>query len=431
MYKQAPKSPAMKALVGNQKNLPQALKAQIEASPAKNMNKGYGSPAKQTRKTSQEKSDNYDAKYTAKAAMDKYRKENRGASSSMPIEQRQRITQDLKDARTSELRTGRIKKATEELTSPAKQVTKGSVTQASQLDKSRRVDAGTVIRKKDYDLSTKEGQQSFKDDSTASRASRRANNQKALASVKAANATGDSKTKKTAQATKKANKTAEGKQVVTDAKKVSKTDKKKDVEPTTFVIRKNGVRVKKSTAQVQSRKTGEGAKKVEDQTAKAAIVRGKKGDIDFLGSGSPAQMKSPAKVKDNLTGSKVKGYAKSNLKVDKVRDKQERKETKTKKVATAKSDGKVTRLEKKGIKTSQAKLKNKQVAERNNNFQDQKVKDKKHKESTRIRNKSKKLNDAVAVGMDKNEARKKMSKALAKADKRVEKTTKRAERRKF
>tara|TARA_B110000285_G_scaffold37193_1_gene40232 strand:- start:362 stop:1213 length:852 start_codon:yes stop_codon:yes gene_type:complete len=46
MYKQAPKSPAMKALVGNQKNLPQALKAQIEASPAKNMNKGYGSPAK-------------------------------------------------------------------------------------------------------------------------------------------------------------------------------------------------------------------------------------------------------------------------------------------------------------------------------------------------------------------------------------------------
>ena len=54
MYKQAPKSPAMKALVGNQKNLPAGLKAQIEAapgkmmdSPTKNMNKGYGSPAKQ------------------------------------------------------------------------------------------------------------------------------------------------------------------------------------------------------------------------------------------------------------------------------------------------------------------------------------------------------------------------------------------------
>jgi hypothetical protein len=33
MYKQAPKSPAMKALVGNQKNLPAGLKAQIEAAP--------------------------------------------------------------------------------------------------------------------------------------------------------------------------------------------------------------------------------------------------------------------------------------------------------------------------------------------------------------------------------------------------------------
>ena len=43
MYKQAPKSLAMKALVGNQKNLPAALKAQIEAAPGKMM-----SPAKQT-----------------------------------------------------------------------------------------------------------------------------------------------------------------------------------------------------------------------------------------------------------------------------------------------------------------------------------------------------------------------------------------------
>ena len=44
MYKQAPKSPAMKALVGNQKNLPAGLKAQIEASPGKMMD----SPVKQT-----------------------------------------------------------------------------------------------------------------------------------------------------------------------------------------------------------------------------------------------------------------------------------------------------------------------------------------------------------------------------------------------
>jgi hypothetical protein len=46
MYKQAPKSPAIKALVGNQKNLPAGLKAQIEASPGKMMD----SPAKQVTK---------------------------------------------------------------------------------------------------------------------------------------------------------------------------------------------------------------------------------------------------------------------------------------------------------------------------------------------------------------------------------------------
>lgn len=49
MYKQSPKSVAMKALVGNQPNLPQALRKAIETSPAKNMNKGYGSPAKQVK----------------------------------------------------------------------------------------------------------------------------------------------------------------------------------------------------------------------------------------------------------------------------------------------------------------------------------------------------------------------------------------------
>ena len=44
MYKQSPKSPALKALIGNQKNLPEALKAKLLAapdSPAKNYKKGY------------------------------------------------------------------------------------------------------------------------------------------------------------------------------------------------------------------------------------------------------------------------------------------------------------------------------------------------------------------------------------------------------
>jgi len=52
-FKMNARSPLMKTLVGGQKNLPEGLKNAIEAapgkmmdSPAKNMNKGYGSPAK-------------------------------------------------------------------------------------------------------------------------------------------------------------------------------------------------------------------------------------------------------------------------------------------------------------------------------------------------------------------------------------------------
>ena len=48
-FKMNARSPLMKTLVGAQKNLPEGLKNAIEAapeSPAKNMNKGYGTPAK-------------------------------------------------------------------------------------------------------------------------------------------------------------------------------------------------------------------------------------------------------------------------------------------------------------------------------------------------------------------------------------------------
>ena len=51
-FKMNARSPLMKTLVGGQKNLPEGLKDAIEAapgkmmdSPAKNMNKGYGTPS--------------------------------------------------------------------------------------------------------------------------------------------------------------------------------------------------------------------------------------------------------------------------------------------------------------------------------------------------------------------------------------------------
>jgi hypothetical protein len=60
-FKMNARSPLMKTLVGAQKNLPEGLKNAIEAapeSPAKNMNKGYGTPAP----TKMNKGERYDMK---------------------------------------------------------------------------------------------------------------------------------------------------------------------------------------------------------------------------------------------------------------------------------------------------------------------------------------------------------------------------------
>jgi len=128
---------------------------------------------------------------------------------------------------------------------------------------------------------------------------------------------------------------------------------------------------------------------------------------------------SPAKVKDPVTGKKVKGYAKANDKVSKVRGRKERKETKAELKATAKADGKITRLERKGINKSTRDLKTSQKNKRVVEFQKQKTKDVVSKENQRLRNKAKKLNDAVNVGYSQPKAQKKYAKTAAKADKRI------------
>lgn len=135
--------------------------------------------------------------------------------------------------------------------------------------------------------------------------------------------------------------------------------------------------------------------------------------------GSRYKKNSPAKVKDPVTGKKVKGYAKANDKVSKVRDRKERKETKAELKATAKADGKITRLERKGINKSTRDLKTSQKNKRVVEFQKQKTKDVVSKENQRLRNKAKKLNDAVNVGYSQPKAQKKYAKTAAKADKRI------------
>ena len=79
-FKMNARSPLMKTLVGAQKNLPEGLKNAIEAapgkmmdSPAKNMNKGYGtpSPAKKSKaKVEQDYARNAIADYKKKKALE-------------------------------------------------------------------------------------------------------------------------------------------------------------------------------------------------------------------------------------------------------------------------------------------------------------------------------------------------------------------------
>lgn len=76
--------------------------------------KMYKSPAKKNgpegkkKKSSQQMYDERDARYTAKAKLEDYAKENPRASRSMPQDQRERIRGSYERARLSELRAKRL-----------------------------------------------------------------------------------------------------------------------------------------------------------------------------------------------------------------------------------------------------------------------------------------------------------------------------------
>ena len=154
-------------------------------------------------------------------------------------------------------------------------------TEAAQDDKARRVEEGSVIRKKDYDLSTTSGQEAFLKDQAAARANRRQQKADQLDATRAANATGDTEVKK---ATKKDNKETNqdrADRTIEDAKKVSEADKKKDTENTTFVVGNGGIKVKKSTTTKKAQTTGEKAKAIKEKKKKAIVTgnRTKKKDL--------------------------------------------------------------------------------------------------------------------------------------------------------
>lgn len=154
-------------------------------------------------------------------------------------------------------------------------------TQAAQDDKARRVEEGSVIRKKDYDLSTKAGQEAFKRDQEKARANRRQQKADQLEATKAANATGNTQVIKETKKDNKATNQDRADRTVADAKKVSEADKKKDTENTTFVIGNGGIKVKKSTATKKAQTTGSKAKAIKEKKKKAVVTgnRTKKSDL--------------------------------------------------------------------------------------------------------------------------------------------------------
>lgn len=154
-------------------------------------------------------------------------------------------------------------------------------TEAAQDDKARRVEEGSVIRKKDYDLSTKAGQEAFKRDQAAARANRREQKADQLEATRAANATGDTEVKKETKKDNKAANQDRADRTIEDAKKVSEADKKKDTEKTTFVVGNGGIKVKKSTTTKKAQTTGEKAKEIKEKKKRAVVTgnRTKKRDL--------------------------------------------------------------------------------------------------------------------------------------------------------
>jgi hypothetical protein len=154
-------------------------------------------------------------------------------------------------------------------------------TQAAQDDKARRVEEGSVIRKKDYDLSTPAGQEAFKKDQATARANRRQQKADQLDATRAANATGDVEVKKAQKKDNKETNKDRAARTIEDAKKVSEADKKKDTESTTFVIGNGGIKVKKSTTTKKAQTTGAKAKEIKEKKKKAVVLgnRTKKKDL--------------------------------------------------------------------------------------------------------------------------------------------------------
>lgn len=160
-------------------------------------------------------------------------------------------------------------------------------TTAAQEDKQRRVEEGSVIRKQDYDLTTKAGQNAFKKDQARSREARRKQKNTQLEERKQVNKATKSGTMSKSDARdvmssqrKKEKNRAEMLSKDTASRK-SRADRTKDKEHTTFVIGGgSGIKVKKTTATKKAQTTGKEAQRIKKKKQRAIELRkSKKSDI--------------------------------------------------------------------------------------------------------------------------------------------------------
>jgi hypothetical protein len=234
-YKQNFKSPILKALVGKQHNLPQHLQDAIKAAPE--------SPAKQTiDPPKQRKKEFEDARGEAKKLP---KRKNTGRkpldkpAPKMTPKQRREMAKKMNKVyggAKSPAKKGDPKKGD-------KYKGGGAKTDAQMADRTRRVNEGLTVRRKDY-APGKDGQAAFNADRRASFDNRRAKNENIRKRLKSGEIT-----KQEAQAER----TAYGKEIYNSrSTKRSKADRNKGDAPTTFIVSRKGIKRKVSDAEKAS-----------------------------------------------------------------------------------------------------------------------------------------------------------------------------------
>jgi hypothetical protein len=303
-YKQQPKSPVLKALVGDQHKLPKVLKDAILASPAKQTARPADPPK----------------------MSDAVRKEMAKKMSSAIAEAAPSVASTIKPSQKVMKEAAKKMIRGAQPASPAKQSAyKGGnrKTDAQMADRQRRVDGGLPVRRQDYAPGT-EGQAAWKADRHASFENRRAFHKSVRTKLQSGEITPKEAQKMRNDFGKDWQKNASSKR--------TKADRNQGDAVTTFVVSRKGIKRKVSDAEKASYESVSGGKSPAKQTKKKRLdvkttrtemnkqldvkrTRVDKGERSKSGPSTPRKMSQP-KVKNKgpkqtLDGNVIK-YSKNS-----------------------------------------------------------------------------------------------------------------------